>query len=123
MKKWLEKYWPVLLITSLLLAAFFIGRHHKASQLYKREIKAQDAFIEKLMSEYQTLEDSASVVKKQVEVYENQVLSYQDSLSDTKTEIINLKQRHAKQVADLIRIPSDVLYIDYTRWIDTISFE
>jgi hypothetical protein len=123
MKKWLEKYWPILVIMSLLLAAFFIGRHHKASQQHKSEIRAKDALIEQMMVEYQTLEDSASAVKKQAEFYENQVLSYQDSLSDTKTEIINLKQRHAKQVADLIRIPSDVLYIDYKDWIDTISFE
>jgi 1,4-dihydroxy-2-naphthoate octaprenyltransferase len=75
--KWFKDNWLLLLIVLVAIIIFLATRTRMNE--YRGDIKAKDAFIEKLMSEYQTLEDSASVVKKQVEVYENQVLSYQDN--------------------------------------------
>lgn len=123
--KWFKENWLVLLIIVIvLIIAFFVGRSIiKQFNEYKGEIKAKDKLIEQMMIEYQALEDNAVQAKKTAKFHKSAVSLYQDSLQDSRIKYINQKKRHAKQVADLTRIPTDNLYIDYIQWIDSISFE
>jgi len=124
MTKWIKDNWPVVLLIGILLVIIvvFIISRVKISD-YRGDIKAKDALIEKIMVEYQSMEDSVTVSKELIHIYEKQLSIYQDSLQDSKSTLINQNKRHAKQVADLTRIPTDSLYVNYIRWIDSVSFE
>lgn len=119
--KWFKENWLVALLTGLLILV--LTNSVVRTERYKHQINAVSDSITVLKYEYSELKKAAVISAELVSAYEFATLAYQDSLNDTKQEIINQKQRHAKQIADLIRIPSDVLYLDFTRWIDTISFE
>lgn len=121
MKDWLKKNWTIVLLVAII--GCLITNNVVDSISYKRDIRAGSDSIAILKYQYQELEKRAGLSAELVDAYEFAFTAYQDSLQDTRIKLITQNKRHAKQVADLIRIPSDVLYIDYTRWIDTVSFE
>ena len=119
--KWFKENWLVALLTGLLILV--LTNSVVRTERYKHQINAVSDSITVLKYEYSELEKAAVISAELVSAYKFADSVYRDSLQDTKQEIINLKQRHAKQVADLIRMPSDVLYVDLKHWLDTIKFE
>jgi len=119
--KWLKENWVPLLMLVCIAVMLIINRIDTHS--YKHKIKTKSDSIAVLKYQYSALEKEAVLSSELVSAYKFALTTHQDSLQDLKTEIINQNKRHARQVADLIRIPSNVLYIDYRDWIDTVSFK
>lgn len=121
MKEWLKKNWTIVLL--IVIIGCLITNNVVDSISYKREIRLRSDSIVILKREYVKLEKAAGLSAELVDAYAFAYGTYQDSLQDSRVKYFNQKQRHAKQVADLTRIPTDSLYLNYIRWIDSISFE
>jgi hypothetical protein len=119
MKEWLREHWPIIVIIFVVLAAFFVSQYSRRD--YKRNLKAKDDFIEHLISEYGALEDSAREARKLAKNYEIMLAVYQDSLNASRIKYFNQKKRYVEEIANLSRIPTDQLYVDVTRWLDSLS--
>jgi len=90
---------------------------------YNAEIKAKNDSIVLLKAQYDSLDDREATTLELLDSYAIDLTSYQDSLFNARTRYINQNERHAQEVADFNRMPTDSLYLEYIRWIDTISFE
>jgi hypothetical protein len=119
--KWLKENWGwlvVILGLVLILLSDQIGiRNHK------REINALNDSIKWMEVEYQILEDSALDLRKSADNRKLDIIFYQDSLQSSSEQLINQKYRYEKALADFNRIPTDSLYRDLTRQLDSLSLQ
>lgn len=122
--KWLKDNWPLVVVIIIAVAVAVIAILNQIDKTaYRSDLKAKDKLIEQMMVEYQTLADSVTVVTQRLEIYESAVISYQDSLNDSKIDYFTQKRRYAKAIADLNRIPTDSLYVDVTEWLNGLSLQ
>lgn len=120
MKKWLREHWLIVLVFGVVLAVFFVSRYTGIKK-YNRKLKAKDDFIERLISEYEALEDSARAARRLAESYEKALAVYMDSLNDSRIKYINQNKRYVEELANLRRIPTDEHYRNLTEWLDSLS--
>ena len=118
--KWFRKNWLMLLLIVIIGTGIF---EFRKDIRYNAEIKAKNDSIVLLKTQYDSLDDREAVVLELLDNYAIDVTSYQDSLLNIRKKYVNQKKRYAEQVADFNRMPTDSLYLEYIRWIDTISFE
>jgi hypothetical protein len=119
--KWKKDNWVIILIVGVLIMVIFINLRDNRN--YKREISSLSDSIKWMEVEYQLLEDRASDTLRLIESYEIKAALYQDSLEDARQRYFNQKVSHAQELEKFKLIPTSEHYLDYIRWIDSISFE
>ena len=117
--KWFKENWLVVLLVGLII--YVLINSVVRNENYKREIDARSDSIAILKHGYQELEKREALAAEMILAYKFADSVYRDSLNVIKIKLINQKQRHAKQVADLTRIPTDTLYRDLSNWYDSLS--
>ena len=114
-----KKNW---LIIGLIILVLFAWKSKRIDFFgYKHQINALTDSIVLLEQRRNLAEEREAVAKELILGYEFELEIYQDSINIEKEIIIKQKRKHAKEVADLKRIPTDTLYIDVTKWIDSLS--
>ena len=117
---WFRNNWFLLCV--IIVAFFFLKKWGTGYFEYKHEIRALNdsiAFQGQIIS---LSENREAAARELIRSYEHELKLYQDSLSDEKIKRINQKYRHEKEILYLKRIPTDSIYLDVTRWLDSLSF-
>lgn len=118
---WLRDNWILVLIVIVLLVLLRSkGTDNKQA---KREIKALNDSIEQLDKQFLWMQDQAQSSMEIAREALNTANLYRDSLNQSKTKIRINNIRHENEIANLKRIPTDSLYVDFTTWLDTLSFD
>ena len=118
---WLRSNWMLIILIMILI--IIVRSRGTDNREYKREIKAMDDSIIFLNTQYQQIEDLLSVSREITTVALEDAKLSRDSIKIIEKKNTNLKYKHAIEVANFKKIPTDTLYLDYTRWIDSVSFE
>jgi len=113
----------VLLIGLLIIAFFFLRKWGTGYYEYKHEIKVLNDSIVKLDKEYSWIQKQFSSSLELTNNAINEANLIRDSLRNAKNEIYINNINHEREIANLTRIPIDALYVNFTTWLDTLSFE
>jgi len=117
--KWLKNNWFYLLLVGIIV--FILTDSVVKSGANRKEINAKSDSIQLLKDQYHLIEEHEAEAWKTIKNDSLTHIIYQDSLQSFKIAYINQKQRHAKQVADLNRIPTDTLYRELTGQLNSLS--
>ncbi len=119
--KWFKENWFLLLLAVLLIV--LARSYWTKNNDYKSEIKVKSDSIVLMKDQYDSLDNREAVALELLSASRSDVTSLQDSLAKSRIDNIIQKKRHAKQVEEFNLISTAEHYIDYVRWIDTISFK
>lgn len=119
---WLRQNIMVFLIIAIIIWGIrgIVGINQNG---YKDEIKAKSDSIALLKDQYDSLNNREATALELLSASRSSITSLQDSLTKSKIDIIIQKKHHAKQIEKFELITTAEHYIDYIRWIDTVSFE
>ena len=121
MLDWFRSNWFVL--TVLVIAFIFLTKWGTGYYSSQREIRDLNDSIEQYDRDFQLKEEQLMASREIVTAAMNEVALYQDSLISARTILYTNRIRHAEEVANLSRIPTDSLYRDVTTWLDNLSFD
>lgn len=115
-----KKNW---LIIGLIVIVLFAWKSKRTDFLgYNHQIKDKNDSIRLLKDQYRLIEEREVASKELILMYEFNLNLYKDSMNVTKKKITNNNVRHAREIANLSRIPTNTLYTDVTGWLDSLSF-
>lgn len=115
--KFIKKYWPWILLCGALL--YFSIQGAVTTSNYKEAIQEKNDSIDVLDSRVQILVIELENSQDLFIQSEDEILLYQDSLDKERTTITRNREIYEDAIIDLISIPSDTMYREVTRWLDS----
>lgn len=119
MKKF--KYFDWILFFIILILVFFLTRSTNKIKEYRDEKKEFIYKMDSLQSSYVTLELRFNSTKAQLELLIAEKGTIQSQLERQKMDYMKLKNKHEKEIYDLLALPDDTIYRKNTRWLDSLS--
>lgn len=122
--KWLKNNIVTLVLIGIIIwGVFALINAGGVTSKYKDEIKALNDSIADYEVRIQRSYDSARVYKSLADQAYFESLSYQDSLTTKRIELIKTNIDYAKALVKLNVAPTDSLYWDVTRRLDSLSLQ
>jgi len=116
---WIRKNSVLLVMIVLVVILFRVGNNQHWG--YKQDIDALNDSINDYIEDIRGYQARETVAEEKIQAYELRLDDYVASRELEREERINEKYEHAKEIADLKRIPVDTLYVDVAGWLDSLS--
>lgn len=115
--KFLKKHIVCILIIICLGIMIYINFDRRTE--FRDKVQIQNDSIKTLSGLNIGLELQLGASIDTLEIAEEKVQLYQDSLNTVRKRNYSLKKDYERKIADIIAIPTDSLYRDLTRWLDS----
>lgn len=106
--------WMIVIVILLVL----LGRTNIRTINYRKEVKAVNDSITVLHRENAIVDEQLLESSELLKLAEDEKRVYEDSLRNERLNIVTIKKRYEKAIADINSIPTDTLYLELTRWLD-----